>query len=387
MQYENAQAILFDLDGHGRLLTYLLGGYWHDLGAPGMRYAPLQGIGDPVRRALVREWLLDLLAEYGVPRDAITIGTVGSTLEALAERPKGDWTLSAYLGLMAQRSRESELHAKAGRIDGQGIAHQDPQLMDLVRRRGLIHQTLKMFTVGGEYDGLFDATQDDLTAHPVQTFEMRHLLGRASILAPVLRYVFLHVEQQMSTAAPMFLALDDAAVAWMADSMSQATSGMSGQRREEKVQSYLQTTAKKAVSVGFSTHSLVKVFGGSLGTLLQEACVTRFCMSNGAALEPDVYRIYQRLGYTDPAIQLIARAQPQRECYYSVRELGSALISFPLPRPVLDCLARNTVEDHLLMDRLLVDVGLEGFGPAWMAACGQHEAVAFLEQYPRTTHA
>jgi type IV secretion system protein VirB4 len=257
--------------------------------------------------------------------------------------------------------------------------------MDLVRRRSAIHSTLKMFTAGGEYDGLFDAATDALTVHPVQTFEMRHLLHRPSILGPVLRYVFLHVEQQMSTAAPMLLAMDDAAVAWMADAMTQDTTGMAGVKREEKIQTYLQTTAKKAVSVGFSTHSLVKVFGGPLGTLLQEACPTRFCLPNGAALEPDIYAIYQRLGYTDQAIQQIARARPQRDCYFSQRELGQQLISVPLPQTVLDCVARNSAADHALMDKLLTEEGADGFAPAWMRAVGQEAGAQFVERYHNDT--
>jgi type IV secretory pathway VirB4 component len=43
MQYANAQAKVFDLDGHARLLTYLLGGTWHDLGSPTIRFQPLRG--------------------------------------------------------------------------------------------------------------------------------------------------------------------------------------------------------------------------------------------------------------------------------------------------------------------------------------------------------
>ena len=381
MQYANAQVVLFDLDGHGRLLTHLLGGAWHELGVPGTQYAPFQGIDDPLRRALVKEWLLDLLADYGQPRDQITIAAVVSNLDALARRPARERTMTTLVGLMAQRARESELHAKAGRIDAQGIAHQDPQLMDLVRRRSAIHSTLKMFTQEGEFTGLFDAASDALTTHPVQTFEMRALLHRPSILAPVLRYVFLHVEQQMSTEAPMLLELDDAAVAWMADTMTQQTSSMAGVRREEKIQGYLQTTAKKAVSVGFSTHSLVKVFGGALGALLQEACPSRFYLPNGAALEPDIYEIYTRLGLTDPAIQVVAKLTPQRDVYYKVRELGEQVVSLPHGQEVLMCLARNSAADHARMDHLLATVGPAQFAPAWFRSEGCEEAATFVEGY------
>ena len=52
MQYLNAQAKVFDLDGHARLLTYLLGGSWHDLGSPGLRFQPLRYVDDPLRRGM-----------------------------------------------------------------------------------------------------------------------------------------------------------------------------------------------------------------------------------------------------------------------------------------------------------------------------------------------
>ena len=383
MQYRNAQAVLFDLDGHGRLLTHLLGGAWHDLGAPGERYAPFQGIDDPLRFALVQEWLFELLADYGIAREASVVSHVSRGLQALAERPAGERTMTTLLHLLVAQGQVSTQRARTGSRDIHGIAHPDATLMQLVNQRHAIHTTLEQFTLRGTTEGLFDGVTDAFTTHPVQTFEMRALLARASILSPVLRYVFLHVEQQMSTAAPMLLAMDDAAVAWMADSMGEAPSSMAGTKREEKIQSYLQTTAKKAVSVGFSTHSLVKVFGGALGTLLQEACPTRFYLPNGAALEPDIYDIYTRLGLTDPAIQLIATARPQRDAYFAQRELGQQLISLPLPEPVLACLARNSAADHVLMDRLLGEEGPEGFAAAWLRACGQEEGATFVEGYCR----
>ena len=64
---------MFDLDGHARLLTYLLGGTWHDLGSPTLRFQPLRHVDDPLRRGIALQWLLDLVAEFGIPlqcRDA-----------------------------------------------------------------------------------------------------------------------------------------------------------------------------------------------------------------------------------------------------------------------------------------------------------------------------
>ena len=76
------------------------------------------------------------------------------------------------------------------------------------------------------------------------------------------------------------------------------------------------TTAKKAVSLGFMTHSLSQVFASPLGALLEESCPLRFFVPNKAALEPNITDIYQRLGLTMNAIHTIATGRPQRDIYY-----------------------------------------------------------------------
>ena len=87
MQYPHAQAKVFDLDGHARLLTYLLGGSWHDLGSPTLRFQPLRYVDDPLRRGIALQWLLDLVAEFGVPLTAGTHAFLSAGLTRLARLP------------------------------------------------------------------------------------------------------------------------------------------------------------------------------------------------------------------------------------------------------------------------------------------------------------
>src|SRR5262249_59251857 len=128
MQCPAAQAKLFDLDGHGRLLTYLLGGHWHDLGSPTLHLQPLRQCDDAQRYGLILQWLLDLLDDYAVPRVGEVQAYVGSTLTKLAKLPPSQRTLRTLLTLMAEQSRGTELHAKSGRIDAQGESHPDQDL-------------------------------------------------------------------------------------------------------------------------------------------------------------------------------------------------------------------------------------------------------------------
>src|SRR6266568_3582344 len=368
MQYPNAQATVFDLDGHGRLLTYLLGGQWHDLGSPTLRLQPLREIADPQRYGLILQWVLDLLEDYEVPRVGEVQAYVGSTLTKLAKLPTSQRTLSTLLTLMAEQSRGTELHAKAGRIDAQGISHPDQDLKRLVTLQTSVRSVLKRFAVEGDYGGVFDADTDDLSDHPVQTFELRSLLQRPRLLGPVLRYVLMHVELQMSTDAPMLLLLDDAAIPWAVPKI------------EEKSKEWMMTTRKKGVSLGFMTHSLIQVFDSPLGALLEEGCPTRFYLPMPSAMEPNIAAIYQRMGLTATAIRTIATARPQRDVYYACTELGQRLFHMPLGELALACLARNRAEDHALMETIMTTEGREGFAAAWLRAQGFPEAARSIEE-------
>jgi type IV secretion system protein VirB4 len=145
----------------------------------------------------------------------------------------------------------------------------------------------------------------------------------------------------------------------------------------------MMTTRKKSVSLGFMTHSLSQVFSSPLGTLLAEGCPTRFFLANKEALTPMIMEIYERIGLTRAAIQLIATARPQRDIYYACTELGQRLFHLPLSPLTLACTARNNAADHALMDTLLEREGREGFAAAWLRAQGFPEEARDVENSVR----
>ena len=311
-----AQAKVFDLDGHARLLTYLLGGTWHDLGSPTLRFQPLRHVDDPLRRGIALQWLLDLVAEFGIPLSAGTHAFLSAGLTKLAALPPGERTLSRLLVSMADHTRHVEMRASSGRIDAQGISHPDMDLKALAVLQLSIRQTLHQFALGGEYDGIFDGNVDVLGQHPVQTFELRSLLQRPRLVGPVLGYVFPEIERQMRTDAPMFLLLDDAAVTWLTPPQGASDQQDIRKKLELRCRDWLMTTRKKNVSLGFSTHSLSQVFSSALGPLLEEGCPHRFFLPMTAAMEPRIADIFRQLGLTDNALRTIATSRPQRDVYY-----------------------------------------------------------------------
>jgi type IV secretion system protein VirB4 len=294
---------------------------------------------------------------------------IGANVSKLAALSPWERTVSRLVTLMADHSRGTELKANAGRIDAQGISHPDMDLKALVVRHTAVRTVLKRFTADGEYDGIFDGTEDPFDNNPIQTFELRALLQRPRLLGPVLRYVLMQVELQMSTDAPMLLLIDDAAIPWAVPKI------------EEKSKEWMMTTRKKSVSLGFMTHSLSQVFDSPLGTLLEEGCPTRFFLPMKSALEPNIASIYTRLGLTMNAIRTIATARPQRDVYYACTELGQRLFHLPLGPLALACVAQNRAEDHALMDMLLAQEGREGFAAAWLRAHHFSEEATYVDHF------
>ena len=183
----------------------------------------------------------------------------------------------------------------------------------------------------------------------------------------------------MRTDAPMFLLLDDAAVTWLTPERGARGQLDIRQKLEQRCRDWLMTTRKKNVSLGFSTHSLSQVFSSALGPLLEEGCPSRFFLPTTAAMEPAIAEIYMRLGLTTNALRTIATSRPQRDVYYMCKELGQRSFSMPLGPLGVECLASNTVEDHVLMDALLAQEGIEGFAARWLDVHGFHEEAQYVE--------
>jgi type IV secretion system protein VirB4 len=385
MQYLHAQATVFDVDGHARLLTYLLGGSWYDLGSPGLRLQPLRHCDDPLRQGLLLQWLLDILELHHVTVNAYSQMFVRGALQKLALRPPAQRTWDEFLRILAEKPPGSlhEVHNHRVRVDAQGIGHEDVHLRALDQLKAEVRWTFQ------RYSELFGSADDPLSAHPVQTFELRALLTQSHLLGPIMRYVMLEVSLQMSTRAPMFLLLDDAAIAWLmpkTDSQRATVVAPGRQTMEQQCLDWLQTTAKKAVSLGVATHSLEKVFESPIGRILVEGCHLRFFMPNASAMTPLIHRVYTEVGLSDVAIQTMATARLQRDVYVTYEELGQRLIALPHGPLTLDCLARNSAEDHALMDALIEKEGREGFAEAWLRHHGHAEAAAVCAARNSTGH-
>jgi type IV secretion system protein VirB4 len=381
--YGQPQVKTFDLGRHARLRTLLLGGGWHDLAAA--QYQPLRHCDDPLRLPLILQWLSDLMRHNGVQDRLLADRYLASGVARLAKRPVTERTFSGLLRVFAEPppGQYSAFNRNRVKMDGAGVAHLDTTLTEFDRVQMQVRYVLESYTQGKRHQGIFDGCGEDFDDHPVQTFEMKMLTRRGDLQDPVMRYVLTFgVKLQMTTRAAMLLLFDDAAVKWL------MPEGQEGWNRDaaamqKEIEEFLQTARKEGVSIGFMTHSLSQVFRSSLGVLLLESCPATFAMPNTAALKPDVAAIYRRIGFTDNAIRTIALARRQRDVFWHVEDLGQRVFSLPFTPFELDCLARNTDEDHALIDTILAQEGREGFAAGWLRACGWEEEAYAVEHWPQ----
>jgi type IV secretion system protein TrbE len=359
LKYRGAQVFWFDLDGSARCLTLCLGGHWYDLGSGQVWLQPLRHIDDRVWRAWSATWLKEqILKPRGVTVRPGLTSYVDNALDILAQAPAQRRTLSElWWVLKAQTNKVNVAASKRPEWQEQILA-----------LHGKVLEALEPFTSRGQFGHILDADHDDLQTGPLHTFEQKTLLTMPPLVAPVMSYVFHACEQRFDTRTPTLIPIDDAAVTWAIPDY------------ETNGKKWMVTTAKKNVSLGFFTHSLTQVFDSPLGALLIESCPTNFVLPNAAARTPAMAAVYERMGFNAAEIGMIASLRPQRDCYYSNELLGKRPFSVHLSPLLLAMFARNTQEDHALMDTILAQEGLHHFAPAWLHAQGFPDAAAHIQE-------
>src|SRR5262249_950526 len=276
-----------------RCLTLCLGGDWHDLGGGQVGLQPYRNIHELEERSFRYEWTLDRLAESDITLEDDARWSVAEALDKLARARPPERTFSEFVFVLTEMLRIAQVGSRN---------RHSPHYMRLKKLRdALSHivRALSEFTRGHLHGHFLDADHDDIRQAPIQTFEQESLLRTPRMVKPVVSHVFHELELGFDTSHPTLLLMDDAAVAWVLPDY------------EEKGKEWMVTKAKKGVSMGFFTHSLVQVFGSKLGGLLLESCPTRFILPNPAARAPELAAIYHRMGLNEEEIRLIATARSQ----------------------------------------------------------------------------
>ncbi len=304
-RYVEAQIFAFDKGGSMLPLTLGIGGDHYQIGgdAPeagegrALSFCPLADLSSDTDRAWASEWIEMLVALQGV---TIT--------------PDYRNAISRQVGLMA----ESRGRSLSDFVSG-------------VQMRE-IKDALHHYTVDGPMGQLLDAEEDGLALGAFQCFEIEELMNMGERnLVPVLTYLFRRIEKRL-TGAPSLIILDEA---WL----------MLGHPVfRDKIREWLKVLRKANCAVVLATQSISDAERSGIIDVLKESCPTKICLPNGAAREPGTREFYERIGFNERQIEIVATAIPKRD-YYVVSPEGRRLFDMALGPVALSFVGASGKED------------------------------------------
>ena len=302
-RYAGAQIFAFDKGRSMMPLTLAAGGDHYEIGgddpdgATALAFCPLSDLSTDTDRAWAAEWVETLVAVQGV---LIT--------------PDHRNAISRQVGLM--------------------VAARGRSLSDFVSGVQMreIKDALHHYTVDGPMGQLLDAERDGLQLGSFQTFEIEQLMNMGERnLVPVLTYLFRRIEKRL-TGAPSLIILDEA---WL----------MLGHPVfRDKIREWLKVLRKANCAVLLATQSISDAERSGIIDVLKESCPTKICLPNGAAREPGTREFYERIGFNERQIEIVATATPKRE-YYVASPEGRRLFNMALGPVALSFVGASGKED------------------------------------------
>lgn len=316
-RYEYAQIFAFDKGRSLEPLTLATGGDHYEIGSDRdgkgaqLTFCPLEDLGSDEDRAWASEWIETLVALQGVN---IT--------------PDHRNAISRQIMLMALSNARSLSDFVSG-----------------VQMRE-IKDALHHYTVDGPMGHLLDAEQDGLTLRAFQTFEIEHLMNMGERnLVPVLTYLFRRIEKRLD-GSPSLIVLDEA---WL----------MLGHPVfRDKIREWLKVLRKANCAVVLATQSISDAERSGIVDVLKESCPTKICLPNGAARETGTREFYERIGFNERQIEIVANAIPKRE-YYVTTPDGRRLFDMSLGPVTLSFVGASGKADLARIRALLSTHGKE----------------------------
>lgn len=337
-RYADAQVFAFDKGGSMLPLTLGLNGDHYQIGGDigpsaggevkALAFCPLAELSTDGDRAWAAEWIEMLVALQGV---IIT--------------PDYRNAISRQLALMA----ESRGRSLSDFVSG-------------VQMRE-IKDALHHYTVDGPMGQLLDAEEDGLALGAFQCFEIEELMNMGERnLVPVLLYLFRRIEKRL-TGAPSLIILDEA---WL----------MLGHPVfRDKIREWLKVLRKANCAVVLATQSISDAERSGIIDVLKESCPTKICLPNGAAREPGTREFYERIGFNERQIEIVATAIPKRE-YYVVSPEGRRLFNMALGPVALSFVGATGKEDLKRIRTLRSE-----HGASWPLHWLQQRGIAHAETF------
>ena len=294
MKYKDSRAYFFDKDASSRVLTYAVGGEFHDLGNDELSFQPLANIEIVEEKEWAYGWILEILEQENVKVSPTQKEKIWKALDNLAKTPIELRTISNFYTSVNDRE---------------------------------IKEALIPYKIGGALGKYFDSDKDTLNFSRWQVFEMNQVINNKKGLTPLLSYIFRRIENSLD-GNPCIIILDEC---WMFfDNPIFAA----------KIREWLKVLRKKNCSVIFATQELGDILNSKLFTTVLDACQTKVFLPNPNAFADNYIPIYEKFGLNKTEIEIISKATKKKEYYYKSTK-GSRLFELDLKEKTLSLIASS----------------------------------------------
>ena len=294
MKYKDSRVYFFDKDASSRVLTYAVGGEFHDLGNDELSFQPLANIEIVEEKEWAYGWILEILEQENIKVSPTQKEKIWKALDNLAKTPIELRIISNFYTSVNDRE---------------------------------IKEALIPYKIGGALGKYFDSDKDTLNFSRWQVFEMNQVINNKKGITPLLSYIFRRIENSLD-GNPCIIILDEC---WMFfDNPIFAA----------KIREWLKVLRKKNCSVIFATQELGDILNSKLFTTVLDACQTKVFLPNPNAFADNYIPIYEKFGLNKTEIEIISKATKKKEYYYKSTK-GSRLFELDLKEKTLSLIASS----------------------------------------------
>ena len=144
----------------------------------------------------------------------------------------------------------------------------------------------------------------------------------------------------------------------------------------DRIREWLKVLRKANCAVVLATQSISDAERSGIIDVLRESCPTKICLPNAAARQPGAREFYQRMGFNERQIEIIAAATPKRE-YYVTSPEGRRLFDMSLG-PLALAFTGATGKDDLKRIRALHHDHGRNWPTLWLKSRGIPDAETLL---------
>jgi type IV secretion system protein TrbE len=306
-----------------------------------------------------------LVADY---RDLGAEGTRALCLLEHAGNPEDDQFLLAFFTRLFMRW-QTALNAEQQRELARSIKLAASQGLRRVRflaaliQDAVLRRILNEYADIGPWGHIFDGDPRKVGDAKVRVYETRELMALGErAAAPALEWLLHDIERECN-GDPTLIFIDET---WrlLSDPVS-----------ADWFYSALRTLRKRNAGIVMATQSVTEIAASPYCNLLLESCPAKIFLPNPEARGEHVRQAYLKLGLTQRQVEIIARAIPRSQYYYT-SPLGSRLFNLDLgPTAVALCGSTGLPEVRRARELLAQS---ENFLAAWLAERGLADWAAQL---------